>query len=181
MNKMTLDEIEKEEEIEKCLIRKNPKNKLIKNCIEEFGLTENPCEGGFLLENGKLLDFSGKKEGGIHGVRGYDHRDIGNCIESKSCKNVTSHHELRLIGKYGNAIRFHGSGCSSDSPITNVMIYKDQKPTEEQWRTITNSVKKSFSGRIVYDIIDEEGDLVHFGSLEAKNAGRLRLFFESLV
>lgn len=164
--------------IENCLISKNPKDKLIKKCIKEFGLTEDPCEGGFLLENGKFLDFSGKREGGPPGVRSYDHRDIGRCIETKSCNNVQSFHEFRLIGIHGNSIRFHTSGCKSDFPTVNVIIYEDQNPTDKQWDTIRNSAKEK--GGIYYDILNKEGNHIHSGSFEAKKAGLLRMLFETL-
>lgn len=164
--------------IESCLISKNPKDKLIKKCEKEFGLTEDPCEGGFLLENGKFLDFSEKRVGGPPGVRSYDHRDIGRCINTESCNGAQSFHKFRLIGVHGNSIRFHGSGCKSDSPIINVIIYKDQNPTNKQWEVIRNSAGEK--GGIFYDIIDKEGNRIQSGSLDAKKAGRLRMLFETL-
>ena len=44
--------------------------------IEEFGKTTNPLEAGYILKNGVMLDFSGKKDGGPSGVRYMDHRDV---------------------------------------------------------------------------------------------------------
>ena len=164
-------------DIEKCLIIKNPKKKLIENCIKEFGITEDPCEGGYLLENGKFLDFSGKREGLQHRVRALDHRDISRCIDSESCNVVQSFNKFRLIGMHGNTIRFHSSGCLSDNPVVNVILYKDQEPTEEQWHVIRNSAKK---GGIIYDILDNKGDRIISGSIDASKAGRLRNIFQSL-
>lgn len=43
----------------------------------EFGLTTDPREAGYIIENGSMLDFSGKREGGTPGTRVFDHRDIG--------------------------------------------------------------------------------------------------------
>jgi hypothetical protein len=164
--------------IENCLISKNPKTKLIERCSKEFGITEDPCEGGFLLENGKFLDFSGKIDGSPSGVRSYDHRDIGRCINSESCKGIQSFHEFRLIGMHGNAIRFHTSGCRSDTPVVNVILYNDQNPTDKQWEVIRKSAKEN--GGIIYDILNKEGDRIHSGSIEAKKAGRLRILLETL-
>ncbi len=165
-------------EVENCLISKNPKDKLIKRCSKEFGITEDPCEGGYLLQNGKFLDFSGKIDGLPPGVRTYDHREIGRCIDSESCKGVSSFHEFRLIGIHGNAIRFHTSGCKSDTPVVNVILYEDQNPTEKQWEVIRKSAKEN--GGIIYDILNKEGDRIHSGSLEAKRFGRLRMLFQTL-
>lgn len=164
--------------IENCLISKNPKDKLIERCSKVFGVTEDPCEGGYLLENGKFLDFSGKIDGMPSGVRSYDHRDIGRCINSESCDTVQSFHKFRLMGIHGNTIRFHTSGCKSDTPVVNVILYNDQNPTDKQWEVIKKSTKEN--GGIVYDILDKAGDRIQSGSLTAKRAGRLRMLFETL-
>ena len=47
---------------------------------EIFGLTEDPSEAGYILEDGAMLDFSGKREGGSPGRRAYDHRQIANAF-----------------------------------------------------------------------------------------------------
>jgi hypothetical protein len=164
--------------VENCLKSKNPKDKLIKRCSKEFGITEDPCEGGFLLENGKFLDFSGKIDGGPSGVRSYDHREIGRCINSESCNIVQSFHKFRLIGKQGNAVRFHTSGCRSYAPIVNIILYDDQKPTDKQWEVIRKSAKEN--GEIVYDVLNKDGARIQSGHVSADKTGRLRMFFESL-
>ena len=41
-----------------------------------FGTTEDPREAGYILNDGTMLDFSGKNEGGSSGMRNYDHREI---------------------------------------------------------------------------------------------------------
>jgi len=41
-----------------------------------FGVTEDPREAGYILNDGSMLDFSGKNEGGTPGTRAYDHRQI---------------------------------------------------------------------------------------------------------
>jgi len=49
----------------------------IETAIKVFGTTGDYNEAGYLLPDGQLLDFSGKREGGTPGTRSYDHRDIG--------------------------------------------------------------------------------------------------------
>lgn len=51
-------------------------NDLVTKAIEHFGLTTNAKEAGYILPNGKMLDFSGKNEGGTEGERARDHREI---------------------------------------------------------------------------------------------------------
>jgi hypothetical protein len=55
---------------------------LIRKAIKEFGLTDDPAEGGYILPSGAMLDFSGKREGGSPGMRAYDHRNINSIIDA---------------------------------------------------------------------------------------------------
>jgi len=41
-----------------------------------FGETNNIAEAGYILEDGTMLDFSGKNQGGMSGTRAFDHRQI---------------------------------------------------------------------------------------------------------
>jgi SAM-dependent methyltransferase len=43
---------------------------------ERMGTTQDLKEAGYILPDGTMLDFSGKRQGGISGVRYIDHRDI---------------------------------------------------------------------------------------------------------
>ena len=45
--------------------------------VRHFGYTNDLSEAGYILPNGGLLDFSGKREGGQFGTRARDHREIG--------------------------------------------------------------------------------------------------------
>ena len=49
---------------------------LIDKAIAQFGLTSDPSEAGYILPDGRMLDFSGKREGGTPGMRSLDHGDI---------------------------------------------------------------------------------------------------------
>ena len=50
---------------------------LIDRAIAHFGLTDDPSEAGYILPDGRMLDLSGKNDGGNPEVRALDHRDIG--------------------------------------------------------------------------------------------------------
>lgn len=49
---------------------------LVKKAVEHFGLTTDVKEAGYILADGRMLDFSGKREGGEPGDRVQDHREI---------------------------------------------------------------------------------------------------------
>lgn len=48
-----------------------------------FGITENWKEAGYILPDGSLLDFSGKKHGGSANQRSQDHREVEQLMESR--------------------------------------------------------------------------------------------------
>lgn len=50
---------------------------------EHFGLTKDWREVGWILPDGSLIDFSGKRQGGEPGVRYMDHSEIGAVVDSK--------------------------------------------------------------------------------------------------
>lgn len=49
---------------------------------KHFGTTYNTNEAGYILTDGSMLDFSGKREGGRAGTRSYDHREISSAFEN---------------------------------------------------------------------------------------------------
>jgi hypothetical protein len=49
---------------------------LINEAKKEFKTTTNILEAGYILPDGKMLDFSAKREGGLGGERPKDHRQI---------------------------------------------------------------------------------------------------------
>ncbi len=52
---------------------------------EYFGATTNPNEAGYILPDGTMLDFSGKRFGGSPGRRELDHRDIAFAWPEDDC------------------------------------------------------------------------------------------------
>jgi len=56
-------------------------SKLEERAIDEFGFTDDPREGGYLLSNGLMLDFSSVREGGRGGDRVRDHSEISTAFD----------------------------------------------------------------------------------------------------
>lgn len=52
------------------------KNEVVSNAEKNHGITKNANEVGYIDLNGKMLDFSGKRNGGPSNVRYMDHREI---------------------------------------------------------------------------------------------------------
>ena len=121
------------------LLRKTSSPDLIQVAIKEFGLTHNPDEAGYILPDGKMLNFSGrrhvlsdyrrvgnkfvpkpgKKDWG-RGQRGEDHREVSRFTEADWTDGMTEF--MRETG----AIRLQ----------PRVGFDAIQKPTDAQVRVI---------------------------------------------
>ena len=76
-----------------------------------FGTTGNFNEAGYLLQDGSMLDFSGKRDGGEPGRRAMDHRDInavfdeeGNGTQSWFMDKFIDEGNVRLMPEQGATI-----------------------------------------------------------------------------
>ncbi len=74
---------------------------VIDQAIDLFGLTDDPREAGYILPDGRMLDFSGKNQGGQPGVRALDHRDVNAIMSAGGTEGMNEF--MRSTG----AIRFH--------------------------------------------------------------------------
>jgi len=58
-------------------VKAKVETKTISQIAEQtFGTTTNLKEAGYILEDGKMLDFSGKRDGGAGNTRDMDHREV---------------------------------------------------------------------------------------------------------
>lgn len=142
-----------------------------KAALKEYGYTASIADAGYLLPNGKFLNFSGEK-GKSFGVRGLDHRNIGTIFEATS----------------GTAamIRFMNGGnirVMAESP--GLDIYAGSEPTKEQYASIKKMVREYAGKRFfVVDLSDENGRSVGNYTYEGNvNADRvvndIKYFFEN--
>ena len=125
--------------------------------VKEFGYTPYFYDAGYLLPNGKLLNFSGEK-GRHYGRRGQDHRAIGSIFANDSGSQAM----LRFMGQ-GN-IRVMAETPGLD-------ISKDVEPTKEQYAAIRRfAAEKAREEYFSVDLTDEYGNTI--GTLEYD--GRIR-------
>jgi len=119
---------------------------LEKASIKEFGETENPREAGYILSEGQMLDFSGKREGGPAGTRSYDHRDIGRVLPDEAPGGTDG--MTWFMVKTG-AIRM---GMYD----TDFIIDLARPPTNAQDRRVRELLE--WSENLVVDISDQQGN-----------------------
>lgn len=119
-----------------------------KTAEEYFGTTYRISEAGYLLTNGKLLDFSGRHEGASGGYRTVDHRDIADAFGDGYGDDSYS----------GGMLKFMQSGNIRLSPESGG-INLSVKPTKSQLSTLDRYIS-SFRGEVILDIDDANGDTI---------------------
>lgn len=143
--------------------------KIQKKLLSYFGTTQNPKEAGYILNDGSMLDLSGR-----HYATGYvDKKPIqGEPDYLRGQRNV-DHRELpegldfTEVQSKGNTVRF--SDINGD---LNVQLTKGQNITPEQWNTLSK-IKQRERGKIYYDISDLLKDS-RLDSGEAKSIEHLK-------
>ena len=94
---------------------------LINEAVKEFKTTNDINEAGYIMPNGRMLDFSAKREGALGGDRPIDHREI---IRLKEIKGNGTDGMIEFMNNTG-AIRVNShEGLSIDisKPITPQQI-----------------------------------------------------------
>jgi hypothetical protein len=121
-----------------------------------YGETKNPSKAGYILSNGKLLDFS---EGGDE--RSLDHRNIENVMEEPENPNGDRYRDyVQPFMDSTGAIRMHFDGAwnktrSHFDGVWNVDIYS--RPTNEQITAIAKHHKNGSDFIYECDPLDDNG------------------------
>jgi hypothetical protein len=126
--------------------------------IKQYGTTENENETGFILNNGMMLDFSGRNEAQgyknnkpeknspdyLKNQRNTDHRDIYKILPEK--ERESRYDAIKEYGEKTGSIRF--TKTSTDNDI-NIECFK--KPTPSQMTRI-KSIQQKNKGKIYADM-----------------------------
>ena len=115
--------------------------------VEIFGYTPYFYDAGYILPNGKMLNFSGEK-GQHFGSRGEDHRAIGQVYANTQGSDAL--------------VRFMSNGnirIMAESP--GIDLTTAVEPTVSQYNTISRFIANSKSKRYFFvDFTDEKGHVV---------------------
>ncbi len=122
-----------------------------KQAVKEFGYTPYFYDAGYIMPNGKMLNFSGEK-GRHYGSRGQDHRAIGTIYADTNGTDAL--------------VRFMNDGnirIMAETPGLNISA--STEPSKEQYTTIRRFANEfSDGGYFAVDLSDENGKTV--GTLE---------------
>ena len=147
-----------------------------------FGLTDSIEEAGWLLDNGDMLDFSGKREGGQAGMRSLDHRDINRAlINDEGPETDSATDAMVYFAQETRAMRVSYFGPFDDGN-TAIDIYR--KPTQAQWNVVRDMVSLSTyfaadindtkTGNVIWSIQEDDDFDLALRKLRAQAAMKLR-------
>lgn len=113
-----------------------------------FGTTYNWKEAGYLLPDGRRLDFSGRHEGAPGGYRTVDHRDITDALG-----------EDYGDGDYsGGMVQFMSEGNIRISPESGG-INLSVAPTKDQYDSLSDFISRN-RGEVILDLDDLNGNTI---------------------
>lgn len=117
-----------------------------KQAVDTFGYTTDFREAGYLLPNGRMLNFTGEK-GKHYGTRGEDHRGISTIYASSEYQGGAA---MMAFMRDGN-IR-----VMAETPGVDIIASKE--PTTEQYAAIRNMARR-FAGEEYFnvDFTDDRG------------------------
>ena len=126
--------------------------KATQKVVKCFGITNNLSEAGYILPDGRLLDFSGKNDGGEPGMRSRDHREIGMATEE---------------GGTAGMIKFMQAGNVRIDASAG-FIDMNRMPTDAQFKVIVQIINLH-RGEVAIDV---EDNLMWEPGKEYPRAGR---------
>ena len=141
---------------------------LIQRAIDFFGTTDDPNEAGYILPDGRMLDFSGR-----HSAPGYkDKKPLPGKPDYLAGERVIDHRQVahlfdKAISGTDAMIQFENAGNIrfglTDGDL-NISLATIQHPTQAQIQKIS-WIQRDTGGNIYYDIYDKNHDLVDSGEV----------------
>lgn len=119
-----------------------------KDADEYFGHTYKWSETGYIMTNGKKLDFSGRHEGGSGGYRTVDHRDIRDALGDDYGGSDYS----------GSMVQFMSEGNIRISPESGG-INLSVMPTKNQLDSLSDFISHN-RGEVILDLDTPDGQTV---------------------
>jgi len=113
----------------------NPKREALAR--KTFGTTGDFREAGYLMRNGSMLDFSGKKDGGPAHVRYMDHREIGSVFGENEIPE--DKRRYRDNSAYMNAFISEGNIRLMDGQGVTI---GEMEPTPQQYKILKQFIER---------------------------------------
>lgn len=124
---------------------------LIQRAIKEFGLTYDPHKAGYMLPDGRMLDFSGG-----HDQRIFDHSDIAAVYRHGGRETIwwflTDTNSIRMS--------FYGGDLNLETI---------EEPTKQQMRVLQSIIKFYRPTTVLFDRVNKSGDVIDSWEMKRPN------------
>jgi hypothetical protein len=154
---------------------KTTTDKMFQKAIRRYGTTVDPNEAGYIIPSGSMLDFSGKREGGEHGTRAYDHRQVHEAFPGKDWSG--SGYDAMTRFQNAGAIRVSGSTRNGAG-----MIDAMTKPTPAQEVALAKFIAAHRENGVYIDLDNGINKTAHIEPKIGASAGsilrQIREFFD---
>lgn len=132
-----------------------------------FGYTNDLNMAGYMTPEGKLLDFSGRKQGAyMPNSRQLDHREINQVLDYE---NNVELKEMLKGNEHSNSIGMRYFMNRGNIRMQNSGIDLSVEPTSKQWALIREHIKNNVGDSFYVDISDKHGNTVKSFSYEWPN------------
>ena len=161
----------------------NTKDELIKRAIDHFGLTDYCQEAGFILDDGSMLDFSGKSEGAPAGTRWRDHREITFIFDievEQQLETLDRTDLMTLFMERTNAIRYSMNKTKRGTYDLIIDLETFHSPTRQQQRRLEQCCLDNPDRNIIYDIYGKNGRILISEAIDSANCRLLDDMIELL-
>ena len=115
---------------------------LIQKAVKEFGLTYDPRKAGYMLPDGRMLDFSGGQDQRI-----FDHSDIAVVYKQGGRETIwwflTDTNSIRMS--------FYGGDLNLETI---------EEPTKQQMRVLQSIIKFYRPTTVIFDRVSKFGDVL---------------------
>ena len=140
-----------------------PDDALTNSAVMNFGITSDPSEAGYILPDGRMLDFSGRHwGGGDGGSRLVEHNDVG---EVEGIEGGGTDAMVEFMSRTG-AMR-----VDLNAAVASAV----QAPTREQLGVLSRFTR---GNPLALSFLTNDGRIVTDTELERSNAASIRSFFE---
>lgn len=117
---------------------------LAKKAIKGLGTTSSANEAGFIMRDGRMIDLSGKKDGGPSGVRYLDHREVAQFINKRASKPSSRD----VLNSLKDAQRERKRLAEKTHIVTNLKndikkIWPERKEFRDVIRSMVNDIRRN--------------------------------------
>lgn len=152
------------------------RQKITEEAVQHYGLTDDLSEAGYILPDGRMLDLSGKNQGGTPGVRSIEHRTVA-MLPSIDQPGDLSAAMTQFLNSTGAArIHYNGGPAKGEGEL---YIHTGGEVAPGLFRELGKIFRGYGIFRAYVDIENPTGQIIKGGNIINPTEGKLRKFYQT--